>query len=354
MRILKNLLCLSVLLLAACGGDAGEGDSNGQSLTFTGVTSGPINSTISDDSWAFTTVSVAFTGATTQPVTVVIEDADQMFSYASVQSISNGVGVISLSYSNKLKAGTYLSNFKIHACAGSQIINSSTPAASCVGEYPGSPVTVQRNVVVQSLQFDKTSLNFFANGGTPAAVQTIAFSGGQGGASASFASTDSVNGKVGVMVNGKTITLFPLPGNIAGHYTGTLTVNATGFKPQQLKVNYDIASPEFAHGITLFPAYDNAARNKTVSSNSPLPQNIFLNWAMNNPLSKIQSITINYETGSAWVYSPAYTPGSTFVDLRLLTAKQATAGVYKANVVITTNTSGQIDTYTVPISLTVQ
>jgi hypothetical protein len=347
--------------LAACGGGGGGSSSSAspdtsQSLKFTGLTSGSVNRTITDNSWGvYEKVSVAYTGTTTQPVVVVIEDADQMFSSASVESIANGIGVVSLGFSNKLKAGTYTSNFKIHACASSQIVNSTPPTATCVGEYPGSPVIVPRNVVIQALQLDKTSLNFSANGEIPAVNQIITYSGGQTQVpSALFGTTDSISGKVGISVNGKTITLYPLPVSVAGHYTGTLTITASGFKPQLIPVNYDVISPELAHGITLFPAFDEKSLNKTVSLNSSISQDVYFTWALNNPLTKVQSITVNYETASGWANEGFYIGGGTMYDLQLNGSNLKTAGLYRANVVITTNTSGKIDTYTTPISLTVQ
>lgn len=354
--MLRKIIVLSTLILAACGGGGGGSTASdaSQSLQFIGLASGPINRTVTDNSWGeYAKVSVAYTGSTTQPLFIVIEDKEQMFSSASVESIANGVGVVSLGFSNDIKAGTYTSSFKIHACASSQIVNSTPPTATCIGEYPGSPVTVPRNVVIQALQLDKTSLNFSANGGVPAISQMITYTAGLTQVpTAIFSDTDSVNGKVGISVNGKTITLYPLPVSVAGYYTGTLTITAPGFKPQQVPVSYDVASPELAHGITLSPPFNETSLNKTALLNSPFLEDIFLKWWINNPLTNVQSITIDYETGSGWVYTPTY--WTDFVNLQLDPSKLKTTGLYKANVVITTNTSGIIDTYTTPISLTVK
>lgn len=355
----RKIIVLSSLVLAACGG-GGESSSTSsdtsQSLKFNGLTSGPINETFTDlNAGKYAKVAIAYAGSLTQPVDVVVEDTEQMFKSASVDVFENnkaGVVHLKLGFADRLKAGTYASSFKIHACASSQIVNSNPPTATCVGEYPGSPVTIPRNVVVQPLQLDKTSVNFVANGGTPATTQMIKHSAGTDKfVDAKFEENDSINRKVAIYIDKEKITLIPLPQGVAGHYTGTLTVSADGYKRQQVTMSYDVVSPELAHGIYLYP-FNDKFLNKTVDLNKINPNEYtYLNWEKNNYRTKIQNLSVNYESGSGWIkavfdydrYKISYVQNGI-----------NTAGLYKANIVLTTDTAGIIDTYTIPVSLTVK
>lgn len=363
--MLKRIIVLMTLVLAACGGGGGSGGGSssqtaaggGQSLRFGAVLSGPINAKFTDGNIAYTaspTVSVAYSGTTNQPLVIVIEDPDQVFSTANVLSVANGVGTLDLKYSPSLKAGTYTSDLKIHACASAQMTTSSPPVATCVGEYAGSPVIVPRKIVVDSIQLDKYALDFVANGATSATAQKIIVSGGTDPSLILSGLNGSLSGKIAYHVNGNEITISPLPVFTAGNYTDTLYVTAPGFKEQQVKISYTVISPELAHGITVDEAYATQLANVKLKANST-SNNFYkyLFWYKNNSQTQIQSVTVDYLGARAinWINLLPYSANSNYVSLWLTNLN---AGFYDAKLVITSNTNGIIDVYRVPVSMQIE
>lgn len=361
--MLKKIIVLMTLVLAACGGGSGGGDSTqtaaggGQSLRFGSVLSGPINATFSDGNIGYTgnpTVSVSYSGTTNQPLVIVIEDPDQVFSTANVLSVANGVGMLDLKYSPALKAGTYTSDLKIHACTSAQMSAGNPPVATCVGEYVGSPVIVPRKIVVESMQLDKYALDFVANGATSATTQKIIVSGGTNPSLMLRGLNGSLSGKIDYRVNGNEITISPLPVFTAGNYTDTLYVTAPGFKEQQVKITYTVISPELAHGITIHDGYANQLAHVKIKENSTFNNYYhYLSWFKNSSQTQIQNVTVDYLGGGVinWINLQPYAADSNGV---FLWVANLGVGQYNANLVITSNTNGIVDIYRVPVSVTIE
>lgn len=152
------------LLLAACGGGGG-GDSD-NSLRI-----GPLSPAEVSAKWADSgqglrpqvTLSAGYTGTPSGTVYVVVEDPDKLFTSA-VPIVGTAQASLELSPAfGDLAPGRYTKPLVVHVCKD----------ANCTSEYGGSPQTVRKDILVESLTVTPAKLNFTALVAMGAAAQSI-------------------------------------------------------------------------------------------------------------------------------------------------------------------------------------
>lgn len=244
MRLLLPAALTLLLTLAACGGGGGSGGSS--ELSLGSVSPSAINLTLGDATAAptdATTLSASYSGSTSSTVYVVVEDPDGVFASAT-PAVGAGRATLTLMTGILPPAGRYTQPLTVHVCKD--------PA--CKSEYAGSPQTVRKDIVIQSLGLDKARLDFSAPVGTGAAAQDltvtpppgrtfdiapqyVSFVGATGAQSLLPAETvfEITRSATGLQVRPKAAW--------AGRYTWPLALNVPGggYADKTVTVTYDVA-----------------------------------------------------------------------------------------------------------------
>jgi hypothetical protein len=161
--LMAGLATLS--LLVACGG--GGGDSGPEPLRFGAASPTTLEARITDvpSIRPRLVVSASYSGSASGAIFVRVEDPDGLVSDA-VPLVGDGRASLEMEIRGTPAPGRYTRPLTIRVC----------PVADCSREFAGSPLVVQKLIVVEAIQVGSAPLQFSSPVGVAPAAQTLAVS----------------------------------------------------------------------------------------------------------------------------------------------------------------------------------
>lgn len=250
MKCFKRLAALACLAIAGCGGGGGgnAGSGGDHDLSVGALTPAAVTATVSNlrgMPGRDVTLTASYSNGAGQPIYVAISDPDKVFNGAFID-IGATAATLHLGIDDNAAIGHYTQPFFVHLCRDE----------ACTSEYPGFPRTIQKNLIIQGTTASVSALNFTSTAGVSPATQSIAVTPAPD-ADAKYDPSDSpyVDAQIAggssslqntnfVFTVTKTAGGYSVQANPiwAGHYTGKLVIETTGYKPVVIAVDYQVGA----------------------------------------------------------------------------------------------------------------
>ncbi len=376
MDTLKFVGILLVAILAGCGGGSGSSPAN-VSNSFSIGTLSPqfINMVLpkltSTSGNSVVSLTASYTGNTTDNVYVLIEDPDNIVIAGTVIVNNNSTATLTLYLDQNVALGTYTQPIRVRACKD----------IACATEIAGSPQTIQKNIVVSNITVSPSTLSFTSSAGMAPSAQSVTVTVPSG---LSFSYTNFVyveytspTGSTGLIDAQDIFTITTTASSIQlqpkayyeGHYVLRLYVSSVGFEDASLVITYEVGAAT-TQNLTVLTT--SATQSGTVNSSADIP--IYIQVIENTTLSAL-NIVIVYDPSiplpSAYPYWLRYYDSTSFTDgsgpanngrnMRFFAnacfsaslSSCLAAGTYKASILLTSTSFGFSNTYTIPVTFTV-
>lgn len=372
MRVLHLSLLLLTLTLSSCGGGgsggtAGTGASGGDAgvLSFGALSPSAITAKLSDDPAAVrqqVALSAAFSGSAGGTIYVVVEDPDKVVTGA-IPTVSAGTASLTLDLATGLSPGRYTRSVVVHACKD----------AACKGEFAGSPQTLSKDVVVETLAVGAAALSFRSDVGVGAPAQAFSvtppvgkgytFSGGAvdyqapSGAISQLpfdAVFDVMQTETGLQVKPK--------GAWAGEYRWAVGLQSTGYALKSVPVVYQVGDGSAKPLTLLTPTLAVTAGNGVVFADIDVLKNYAyggVQIAITGTPNPTDQGWLLYYDSLPYVQGTASLDNATHLRFRFDPCGYSGAfgclssGSYQANIHVEVSAGGQSWPYDVPVTFTV-